>query len=419
MGNAREVVCDSLGVLFVKLTFNNEYNSIHCMVYTVIDLFAGAGGLTTGFHLAGFQTICAIDRNEKALATFKHNYPQTQLVLAKDICKVNPMELRLALQLKREELTVLVGGPPCQGFSRNIPAECRYLEDPQNQLYKTFLKFVREFRPLYVVMENVPEVLKAYNGVVREEITIQLEKMGYGVTSASLNAANYGVPQTRARAFFVGCLNSTAPTLPEHTHHGDIQSLKPNQRIIQLNLLQPVASPIVTVRDAIGDLPALEAGQEYTAQTYLFEQQNNYQRLLRSGSNKLVNHIARELSPIQMSRARALKEGQDARDLPPDLAPKKHYSGAYGRLYWDKPARTITKWVFHPGSGRFFHPIQDRTITIREAARLHSYPDNFHFLGSYTEMAAQIGESVPPLLAKVIAEYILQKCHRHHQLALN
>lgn len=379
------------------------------MVYTLIDLFTGAGGLTTGFHLAGFQTICAIDTNTKALATFKYNYPQTKLVLAKDIRTVSARELRQALRLEPEELTALVAGPPCQGFSRNIPAEYRYIEDPQNQLYKTFLEFVEEFKPINVVMENVPEILKAYNGTVRAEITRQLEKMGYGVTSASLNAANYGVPQTRARAFFVGYLNETAPTLPEHTHHGDIKSLKANRQNIQLNLLQSVASSIVTVMDAIGDLPALEAGQEYTAQKYICKPQTDYQRLLRSGSNKLVNHIARGLSPIQMKRAKVLKEGQDARDLPPELAPKKHYSGAYGRLYWDKPARTITKWVFHPGSGRFFHPIQDRTITIREAARLHSYPDNFHFLGSYTEMAAQIGESVPPLLAKVIAECILQR----------
>ena len=170
------------------------------MVYTVIDLFAGAGGLTTGFHLAGFQTICAIDENAKALATFKHNYPKTKLVLAKDIRTINAKELRLTLQLEKEELTAIIGGPPCQGFSRNIPAEYRYLEDPRNQLYKTFLEFVKEFRPLYVVMENVPELLKAYNCTVREEITIKLKRMGYGVTSASLNAANYGVPQTRARA---------------------------------------------------------------------------------------------------------------------------------------------------------------------------------------------------------------------------
>lgn len=148
------------------------------MEYTVIDLFAGAGGLTTGFHLAGFQTICAIDENAKALATFKYNYPQTKFVLAKDIRTVNARELRLALQLDREELTAIIGGPPCQGFSRNIPAGYRYLEDPRNQLYKTFLEFVKEFRPLYVVMENVPEILKAYNGTVREEITIQLVQRG-------------------------------------------------------------------------------------------------------------------------------------------------------------------------------------------------------------------------------------------------
>jgi DNA (cytosine-5)-methyltransferase 1 len=137
--------------------------------------------------------------------------------------------------------------------------------------------------------------------------------------------------------------------------------------------------------------------------TYLLVQQET----IRNGSTKLTNHIARALSAIQMARARVLSEGQDARDLPPELAPKKHYSGAYGRLCWDKPARTITRWVFHPGSGRFFHPTQNRTITIREAARLHSYPDTFHFLGTYTDMASQIGESVPPLLGKAIAESIL------------
>ena len=116
-----------------------------------------------------------------------------------------------------------------------------------------------------------------------------------------------------------------------------------------------------------------------------------------------------------MARANALQEGEDARNLPPQLAPKKHYSGAYGRLFWDKPARTITKWVFHPGSGRFFHPTQNRTITIREAARLHSYPDTFQFLGSYTNMAAQIGESVPPILAKAIAVSLLKQNYLHQK----
>lgn len=391
------------------------------MAHTVIDLFAGAGGLTTGFHLAGFQSLCAIDIDKKALATYQYNYPRTKIV-HEDIRTVNPTELRSSLGLAREELTVLVGGPPCQGFSRNIPAGYRYLTEPRNQLYQTYLEFVREFRPLHVVMENVPEILKAYDGAVREEITRQLELMGYKVVSASLNAARYGVPQTRARAFFLARLDGLAPTCPEPTHYGDIKSdirsasAKSNK---QLSKLTPVSSPIITVRDAIGDLPGLRAGQNYTEGTYPCKPQTNYQLLMRSGSEKLVNHIARDLSPTQMARARALREGEDARNLPPELAPKKHYSGAYGRLYWDKPARTITKWVFHPGSGRFFHPTQDRTITIREAARLHSYPDKFHFLGTYIDMAAQIGESVPPLLAKVIADCILQRFHPpHYQVAL-
>jgi DNA (cytosine-5)-methyltransferase 1 len=377
------------------------------MTYTIIDLFAGAGGLTTGFHLAGFKSLCAIEIEAKSLATYKHNYPNTKIV-HQDILSVNPSELRACLRLKKEELTAIIGGPPCQGFSRNIPAEYRYFDDARNQLYRVFLEFVREFRPLYVVMENVPEILKAYNGVIKNEIIEQLEKQGYQVNYSSLNAANYGIPQSRSRAFFLASLDQ-AIQFPEPTHSGDIRSDYRNKKSCnQLVILKSNISSIVTVKDAIGDLPSLEAGQEYMAEIYPLSPQTPYQSMIRNGSMKLTNHVARALSAIQMSRVRALSEGQDARDLPTELAPKKHYSGAYGRLYWDKPARTITRWVFHPGSGRFFHPTQDRTITIREAARLHSYPDNFHFLGTYTNMASQIGESVPPLLGKVIAESILQ-----------
>lgn len=381
------------------------------MAYTIIDLFAGAGGLTTGFHLAGFESLCAIDLEAKALATYKHNYPKTKIV-HQDIRKVDPSDLRSSLSLKKEELTALIGGPPCQGFSRNIPADYRCLDDSRNQLYRTFLEFVKEFRPHFVVMENVPEILKAYNGVIRNEITELLEAQGYKVISASLNAANFGVPQTRARAFFMATLDKLIQ-FPEPTHYGDLRSdYKTKISDNQLTFLKSNISSFVTVRDAIGDLPILEAGQEYNGENYPLPPQTPYQSMIRNGSTKLTNHIARALSPIQMSRARVLSEGQDARDLPPELAPKKHYSGAYGRLYWDKPARTITRWVFHPGSGRFFHPTQNRTITIREAARLHSFPDNFHFLGTYTEMASQIGESVPPLLGKVIASAILQASYQ-------
>jgi DNA (cytosine-5)-methyltransferase 1 len=303
----------------------------------------------------------------------------------------------------------MIGGPPCQGFSKNVPAGERNLNDSRNQLYKTFLEFVQEFRPICVVMENVSEILKAYEGVVKNEITKQLELLGYKVVSASLNAANYGIPQTRTRAFFVASLNKL-PDLPQQTHYRNnkINCTTTNPYCSQLNLFEPSISPIVTVRDAIGDLPPLDAGQEYVGEGYPSVPKSTYQSIIRTKSTKIVNHIARALSPIQTARVRLLKEGQDARDLPSELAPKKHYSGAYGRLYWDQPARTITRWVFHPGSGRFFHPTQNRTITIREAARLHSYPDNFHFLGTYTDMASQIGESVPPLLAKAIANSLLQ-----------
>lgn len=376
------------------------------MKHTIIDLFAGAGGLTTGFHLAGFQSLCAIEIESKSIATYRYNYPSTD-ILNQDIRQVDPSELKSYLKLKKEQLTVLAGGPPCQGFSKNVPANCRSLNDPRNQLHQAFLNFVHVFRPLFVVIENVPEILNAYSGAIRHEITERLEREGYHVISASLNAANFGVPQTRSRAFFIASLMGK-PQLPEPTHTD--KNYDRDSNASQLTLPNFSSSPFITVKDAIGDLPPLMAGQEYTEETYPLLPHTSYQAALRHGSTKLVNHIARALSPIQMARAQSLQEGQDARDLPPELAPKKYYSGAYGRLHWNRPAKTITRWVFHPGSGRFFHPEQNRTITIREAARLHSYPDNFHFVGTYTEMASQIGESVPPLLAKTVGLEILRQC---------
>jgi DNA (cytosine-5)-methyltransferase 1 len=383
------------------------------MKYKFIDLFAGAGGFTTGFHLAGWESLCAVELNQKALATYQYNYPNTKII-NQDICNVDPVELRSLLNLQREELTALIGGPPCQGFSRNIPAAERSLDESRNYLYKIFLDFVQEFRPIYVVMENVPEILKAYDGLFRNEITKQLESFGYKVVSVSLNAAHYGIPQTRTRAFFIASLNEL-PVIPQPTHFGDTKTdyrIQKNHQ--QLSLGEVSIDSIITVRDAIGDLPPLDAGQQYDNLVYPSLPKSAYQQIIRHQSQTIVNHVARALTPIQTARACILKEGQDARDLPVELAPKKHYSGAYGRLYWDKPARTITRWLFHPGSGRFFHPTQNRTITIREAARLHSFPDNFHFLGTYTQMSSQIGESVPPLLAKAIATSLIRDCQKEN-----
>jgi len=380
------------------------------MKHTLIDLFSGAGGLTTGFHLAGFTSLCAVEVDSKAVATYRHNYPNAHII-NDDIRQVSPTDLRSHLGLKKGELTAIIGGPPCQGFSRNVPAESRSLQDSRNQLYRVFLEFVDEFLPTHVVMENVPEILKAYDGVIKCEILEHLENKGYHAVAESVNAAYYGVPQTRKRAFFLASRQRNFIQLPKPTHCGDIKSdyRNPAKKCNQLNLLSSGVLPIVTVEDAIGDLPEVHAGETYSGSSYPFPANTNYQRRIRQGSVKITNHVARSLSAIQMARAEALMEGQDARDLPTELAPKKHYSGAYGRLYWDKPARTITRWVFHPGSGRFFHPEQNRTITIREAARLHSYPDTFEFLGSYTCMSSQIGESVPPLLGKLMADTLLSE----------
>ena len=261
------------------------------MKYTIVDLFAGAGGLTAGFHLAGFKSLCAIDINKKSLITYKYNFPTTKII-PQDIITINPVELRQELGIKKEELTALIGGPPCQGFSRNTPAGSRYLHEPRNQLYQTFIEFVKEFRPLHVVIENVPEILKAYDGAVKNEIIECLGRIGYKVTSASLNAAYYGVPQTRARAFFLSSLDQILQ-IPEHTHYGDIRSDFRSDRVNNRLSLLTSSRPLLTVRDAIGDLPLLNAGQEYTNECYPSSPQTEYQIMVRCGSKKLVNHVAR------------------------------------------------------------------------------------------------------------------------------
>jgi DNA (cytosine-5)-methyltransferase 1 len=359
-----------------------------------IDLFCGCGGMSWGAQKAGFQVLVGIDSDQHALKTYQHNFG-TQKGWLKNLTTLTPQTLLEELQLEVGELDMLIGGPPCQGFSKNVPRKQRFLEDPRNQMVGRFLEFVEQLQPKTVVMENVAEIKNGFSGAYTQEIYQRLEQAGYLVEVEVLYAPDYGVPQRRRRAFFVANRLGQKIKFPELTHHKE-----------QENSLFTNKTAYISVRQAISDLPRLQHGEGNSPVPYITPAQSAYQVCMRGDATQLHDHIARGLNKTQVQRLASIKEGQGAKDLPLELQPKSYFSGAYGRLLWDAPAPTLTRWLFHPGSGRFGHPEDTRVITIREAARLQSFSDDFVFTGSYVQKSHQLGNAVPPILMQAIAKKV-------------
>lgn len=361
---------------------------------TIIDLFSGCGGMSWGLQKAGFNTLAGIDNTSYALKTFKYNHKEAVAINA-DMTKLDPEKVMEQLGLKRGELDCIVGGPPCQGFSKNVPSTYRFLEDPRNLLFVEYIRFVKAFNPKVVVMENVAEIYNAYSGEVKEEIESSLENLGYKVITKVLYAPDFGVPQRRRRCIFFASRTGVDPTFPEPafaeqgstTLFGEIKKYR-------------------SAWSAISDLPVLQDGEGHEPMAYDKKPENEFQVEMREDSEHLYDHIAKKLRPTQFARMSSIKAGQGLKDLPPDLRPKSGYSGAYGRLDFEMIAPTITRWVFHPGSGRYGHPREARLLTIREAARIQTFSDDFRFIGTYVEKASQIGNAVPPMLMFTFSQKI-------------
>lgn len=340
------------------------------------DLFAGVGGMSEGFRMAGFDVAFAIEFDKDIAASYKRNHSETDVV-ADDICNVN-VEL---LHEKHPDVDVIIGGPPCQGFSQK--GNRLSMDDPRNFLFKQFVKFVEEFEPKYFVLENVPNIITTSNGYFKEQIVKSFESLGYQVTCGVLCAKDYGVPQDRRRAIFLGEKKQLEIALPSP------KNIK------------------VSVKDAIYDLPFIESGEGVEERNYDKSPNSSYQRMLRNGAVKLYNHVATKHSKSALERLRMIPKGKGKEVLPKELLTKSIYSGTWCRLLEDGIAPTITTRFDTPSSGRFTHPILDRCLTIREAARIQSFPDTFRFYGSRTCQMKQVGNAVPPLLAKAIAEVII------------
>ena len=356
-----------------------------------IDLFCGCGGISAGLRSAGFKVQAGADVDAKGLATFQHNFPEA-CALNVDLARYTPGQLMAVLGIAPGEIDLLVGGLPCQGFSKNVPRKLRGPDDANNLLVRTFLDYCQVMAPKLILMENVAEMRNGFSRQFSHEVLSRLQDSGYAVTAVVLNAAEYGIPQRRRRAFFLAARGKTllkAPP-PSHSEKSATESLGGKL-------------DFVTVWDAIGDLPSVQHGGGIDPCGYSSEPFSSYQRKVRTSAGQIRNHIARPLKPIQYARLAALQPGQGNKDLPNNLRVRSGYSGAYGRLTKEMVAPTITRWVFHPGSGRWGHPTDIRTLTIRESARIQGFADDYEFIGSFVQQAGQVGNAAPPLLIEQIA----------------
>ena len=349
--------------------------------YNVLDLFCGCGGMSWGLAKKGFNIVAGFDIWDVALTTYQHNHKDAKAVKL-DIADADPIETLNSIDVDPKGIDVIVGGLPCQGFSKNTPASWRFLEDPRNQLYKAFLSFVKDIDPKVVIIENVAEIYNTFDGIIRNEIVSTLEKLGYRVNVKNINMSHYGIPQKRRRCFFFASKKGT-PSFPKEKKE------------------------ILAGWDAISDLPIVNQGEGYDGMPYSCIALNDYQRHMRLNSTSVYNHIANVMRAKQTARIASIGPGQGLKDMPEELQVKCGYSGAYGRLDYTSVAPTITRWVFHIGSGRFAHPREVRGLTMREAARIQSFSDDFHFLGSRNEQAGQIGNAVPPYFMEQLADNII------------
>lgn len=385
---------------------------------SILDLFSGAGGISHGFEQAGFKVIAGVDLDKDAIATFKINHKGAKGLVA-DLAALPPDKLIDQLELRKGFIDCIVGGPPCQGFSKNRAFRHKdgtFVDDPRNYLFWHYFDFVEHIRPKVVLMENVPEMLIKKNGWFQEAVLEKFSKLGYTVEAKILTANEYGVPQRRRRAFFLAGLDGLKISLPSPTTKAGQRAGKRTPKsaayISQRQIFQPESnlfglfheSP--SVWDAIGDLHGNYAEVLDEPSRYACPPQTKFQEVMRAGNTEVYNHFPWPLSDRQLKRISLLQEGQGQEHLPPELQTKQGYGSAYRRLDSKAQALTITTWMFHPGSGMFTHPFENRVITIREAARLQSFKDGFVFSGKYHSQCRQVGNAVAPVVAKEIAAAI-------------
>lgn len=350
----------------------------------VIDLFCGCGGFSYGFQTAGFEILLGIDIWKDATVTYKHNFPNA-MIINDDIEKVTSEQIINKLSIKKDKIDVIIGGPPCQGFSVSGK---RMIDDPRNKLYKSFVNIVKEIQPKLFVMENVPGLIRLFDGKVKEQVLKDFSSINYEVNEKLLSSDMFGVPQKRKRVFFVGInkikiKNTKQFVFPEACYGEGLKKF-------------------VTCEDAISDLDFLpidfSLGEDIP---YELPPTCDYQKRMREGSNSIKNHSITIHKEKTRQIIALVPDGGNYKDLPSNLQDTRKVHIAWTRMNSKKTCFTIDT-----GHNHHFHYKENRVPTVRESARIQSFPDKFEFIGIKTSQLKQVGNAVPPLMAQVIAEKV-------------
>lgn len=385
---------------------------------TAIDLFAGAGGLSTGLEMAGFEILFANEISDIFSQSLKYNHPKTKVSI-QSIRDLNPSSIRDELGLARGELDLIAGGPPCQGFSINAPVRSK--NDDRNHLFLDYLRFVEEFNPRAVLIENVPGMVSFERGETIRSILESLRHLGYETGVRILYAPHFGVPQMRWRTIFLANRIGTPPDFmfptPLYRVKGRANfatSLDGQSLLYCDSTFSNADNNFVTVEDAISDLPRIPNRGGSEAMDYSTPPQSSYQALLREGQTVLYNHQCAGLGKANLDRLPYIPQGGSWRDIPFDLLPagmkraqRSDHTQRYGRLSLDSVGSTILTKC-DPHWGRFIHPTEDRVLSVREAARIQSFPDSCRFFGNLADQYKQVGNAVPPVFARSLGDSIVK-----------
>lgn len=353
--------------------------------FKILDLFSGAGGFSYGMDsVNGFKTVLATDNNLPSLITLKANFMNTEIIhgdITSDITKNE-----IIYKSKKLGVNMIIGGPPCQGFS--LKGKNLGLKDKRNFLFLEFYNIVKELKPEIFILENVKNIIKAANGYFINEIKNIFSNLGYFINFDILNASDFGIPQNRERAIIIGSLKQ--------------------------NILLPtvLSKKKISVKDAISDLAYLESGKGELESDYKIKPLSFYQEKMRKDSAKLFNHKATSHNPMALYKLSLIPPEKGKEYLPKHLLGKQKFNTTWSRLEWNNQSPTIDTRFDTPSNGKNSHPELNRAITPREAARLQSFPDKFIFLGNKTEICKQIGNAVPPLLGETIAKSIISQLTR-------
>lgn len=396
------------------------------MSYNFIDLFCGAGGLSHGFSMAGFKCIGAIDCAPKAIETHSLNHTESKSICG-DIRNISPEDFHEIIG-KDKRVDLIVGGPPCPTFSTIGHAKIQSVlkeknsditQDPRNELFLEYLNYVEYFKPEIFVIENVPTFMTKYKGQIFRTALEVIESIGDGMYEVHspvevLNSVNYGVPQTRKRMFIIGHKKGSKFEYPKKTHYYDEDLTLFDEDINNLKKHS-------TVGDAIGDLPDITDNWRVTEVEYSkFENLSEYQKIMREHNPKrtISNNICRMSNERAKKVFSHMKQGDKYMDLPPEvrqILPFREdiFKDRLKKLVLDKPSWTVLAHIGMDGY-MYIHPTELRTLSVREAARIQSFPDDFIFIGNQQETYIQVGNAVPPLLAKALAESVMTYFYNYH-----